>query len=158
MPREVHCAELAQHLIYSSSDHLPIVEGEVNLPSPARAMLDERLRAASYGAAAQLAEWLQSLGFQASRSAVGRYALVLRASDARNGNEAASLLQTRADKRRGGSADLRALTEALGAQLLRLEKKQSAIAGEVGRLRVELQQLSSGSRNQGPRVAWRGSR
>lgn len=127
----------------------------LQLPASTRSMLDEKLRAASYCMAPQMSAWLLSQGFQVSKSAVGRYALTLRAMDARNGDPSARALQGRADER--DAPDLRELTSTLAQQVRRLQRKQADTMREVVRLRAELQRVAPGRERLTATPGWRGA-
>lgn len=60
---------------------MPRVSVISKMPKELRSQLDKRLREAGYSNLMEHAEWLQGQGINASKSAVGRYSVELKAKD-----------------------------------------------------------------------------
>lgn len=112
---------------------MPRISFHKALPSGVKTELHERLRNGHYGLAGSLADWLVSKGFHATKSAVNRYSMRLRAADAAAGVEAA-LIATAVVVHRPRGVNRPVTREDVVAELLRLNQRQLELLNHLTRL------------------------
>ena len=105
---------------------MPKISALASLPRPLYDSLVVRLRSSGYGALVQTQLWLAEKGHQISKSSIHRYAVRLRAVDAKNGDLIASV-ETRSSSR---AAQVSIATDAKQAD----GDDATAIRAEIDRL------------------------